>query len=307
MSALNGDFSGGDSASYDLTGSDTATGENSGGEAQQSGSINIAASVGVNWADHKSSAKISGNVTIATDGDITVEATNDANYRTRGSGMSVFADKSIGVGVGLLKTGQQTHAQIGENASITGDDVTVRAISSENQGTDPDNSSINFGGYASSEGIAGAGGGEIGVAGSLALTFSYDNQFAKIGKGSTINSSQNVGVTSTSTNKIVSRAWAMALASDATCKDPGNCNSSSGDKTAVGASLAINVVIDNNSAEIGENVDLSGTTDNVTVAARDLSPTNAEFLLDPEDNTTTTEDYLTTNYTATLQNFILLC
>ena len=304
MSALNGDFSGGDSASYDLTGSDTATGENSGGEAQQSGSINIAASVGVNWADHKSSAKISGNVTIATDGDITVEATNDANYRTRGSGMSVFADKSIGVGVGLLKTGQQTHAQIGENASITtsGDDVTVRAISSENQGTDPDNSSINFGGYASSEGIAGAGGGEIGVAGSLALTFSYDNQFAKIGKGSTINSSQNVGVTSTSTNKIVSRAWAMALASDATCKDPGNCNSSSGDKTAVGASLAINVVIDNNSAEIGENVDLSGTTDNVTVAARDLSPTNAEFLLDPEDDSTTTEDYLTTNYTTTLQN-----
>ena len=141
MSALNGDFSGGSSASYDLTGSDTATGENSGGEAQQSGSINIAASVGINWADHKSSAKIGGNVTIATDGDVTVEATNDANYRTRGSGMSVFADKSIGVGVGLLKTGQQTHAQIGENATITtsGDDVYVRAISSENQGTDPDN------------------------------------------------------------------------------------------------------------------------------------------------------------------------
>ena len=304
MSALNGDFSGGSSASYDLTGSDTATGENSGGEAQQSGSINIAASVGVNWADHKSSAKIGGNVTIATDGDVTVEATNDANYRTRGSGMSVFADKSIGVGVGLLKTGQQTHAQIGENASITtsGDDVYVRAISSENQGTDPDNSSINFGGYASSEGIAGAGGGDIGVAGSLALTFSYDNQFAKIGKGTTINSSQNVGVISTATNKIVSRAWAMALASDATCKDPGNCNSSSGDKTAVGASLAINIVIDNNSAEVGENVDLSGTTDNVTVAAKDLSPKNAEFLLDPEDNTTTTEDYLQANYTATLQN-----
>ena len=304
MSALNGDFSDGDSASYDLTGSDTATGETSGGEAQQSGSINIAASVGVNWADHKASAKIGGNVTIATDGDVLVEATNDANYRTRGSGMSVFSDKSIGVGVGLLKTGQKTQAQIGEDVTLTtsGDDVNVRAISSENQGTDPDNSSINFGGYASAEGIAGAGGGEIGVAGSLALTFSYDSQFAKIGKGTVINSSQNVGVTSTATNKIVSRAWAMALASDATCKDPGNCNSSSGDKTAVGASLAINIVIDNNSAEIGENVDLSGTTDNVTVAARDLSPLNAEFLLDPEDNSTTTEDYLQANYTATLQN-----
>ena len=32
--------------------------------------------------------------------------------------MSVFADKSIGVGVGLLKTGQVTEAEIGENVAI---------------------------------------------------------------------------------------------------------------------------------------------------------------------------------------------
>ena len=303
MSALNGDFSDGDSASYDLTGSDSATGQTSGGEAQQSGSINIAASVGVNWADHKASAKIANDVTIATDGDVLVEATNDANYRTRGSGMSVFSDKSIGVGVGLLKTGQQTEAQIGENVTLStsGDDVNVRAISSENQGADPDNSSLNFRSYASAEGIAGAGGGELGVAGSLALTFSNDSQFAKIGQGTVISASQNVGVTSRATNKIVSRAWAMALASDATCKDPGNCGSSSGDKTAVGASIAVNVVVDTNKAEVGENVAISAT-DNATIMAEDLSSAAGEFTLDPEDNTTTTEDYLTTNYTAVLQN-----
>ena len=216
----------------------------------------------------------------------------------------VFSDKSIGVGVGLLKTGQQTHAKIDESVTITGSggDVIVRAISSENQGTDPDNSSISFGGYASAEGIAGAGGGELGVAGSLALSFSYDSQSAIIGTGTSITSSRNVSVTSQATNKLVTRAWAMALASDATCDDPGNCGSSSGDKTAVGASIAVNIVIDNNSAIIEEDVSLASNTDNVTVEAKDLSPSNAAFLLDPSDNTTSTEDYLTANYTATLQN-----
>mgnify|MGYP000291077933 CR=1 FL=1 len=304
MSALNGDFTGGQGADFDTTGDKTSTPNGEGGESKQSGSINIAASVAANWADHSAKAFISDNLSITSAGDVLVEATNDANYRTRGSGMSVFADKSIGVGVGLLKTGQVTEAEIGENVGINAgtSDVNVRAISSENQGTDPDNASINFGGYASAEGIAGAGGGELGVAGSLALTFSYDRQLARIRKNSTISSAANVGVTSTATNKIVTRAWAMALASDATCDDPGNCGSSSGDKTAVGASIAVNIVIDNNTAEIGENVDISAATDNVSVIAKDLKPSNAEFLLDPSDNTTNTEDYIQANYTATLQN-----
>ena len=304
MSALNGDFTGGDGADFDTTGDKTATPNGEGGESKQSGSINIAASVAANWADHAATAKVADNLTITSASNVTIEATNDANYRTRGSGMSVFADKSIGVGVGLLKTGQVTEAEIGENVTLNAgsSDVNVRAITSENQGTDPDNSSISFGGYASAEGIAGAGGGELGVAGSLALTFSYDRQLARIKKNTAISAARHVGVVSRATNKIVTRAWAMALASDATCSDPGNCGSSSGDKTAVGASIAVNIVIDNNTAELGENVDISGATDNVSVVAEDLSPSNAAFLLDPEDNTTTTEDYLQANYTATLQN-----
>ena len=304
MSALNGDFTGGQGADFDTTGSNTDTPNGEAGESKQSGSINIAASVAANWSDHKANAIIKDGLTISAADDVIVEATNDANYRTRGSGMSVFSDKSIGVGVGLLKTGQQTHAKIDESVTITGSggDVIVRAISSENQGTDPDNSSISFGGYASAEGIAGAGGGELGVAGSLALSFSYDSQSAIIGTGTSITSSRNVSVTSQATNKLVTRAWAMALASDATCDDPGNCGSSSGDKTAVGASIAVNIVIDNNSAIIEEDVSLASNTDNVTVEAKDLSPSNAAFLLDPSDNTTSTEDYLTANYTATLQN-----
>ena len=204
MSALNGDFTGGQGADFDTTGDKTATPNGEGGESKQSGSINIAASVAANWADHKAVSLISDNLSITSAGDVLVEASNDANYRTRGSGMSVFADKSIGVGVGLLKTGQITEAEIGENVTIAAgaSDVTVRALTSENQGTDPDNSSINFGGYASAEGIAGAGGGELGVAGSLALTFSYDSQLARIRKNSTISSAGNVGVISTATTRL---------------------------------------------------------------------------------------------------------
>ena len=118
MEALKGGFTGGDGASFDLSGSDTATGSTSGGEAQQSGSLNIAASVAVNWADHAARAVVSDGVQITAADDVEISATNEANYRTRGSGMAVFADQAIGVGVGLLKTGQQTKALVGNNVNI---------------------------------------------------------------------------------------------------------------------------------------------------------------------------------------------
>ena len=54
----------------------------------------------------------------------------------------------------------------------------------------------------------------------------------------------------------------------------------------------MNVVIDNNSAQLGEDVDLSAVTDNVTFWPEDLRPSNATFTLDPEDEDTDTEDYL---------------
>ena len=303
MEALKGGFTGGDGASFDLSGSDTATGSTSGGEAQQSGSLNIAASVAVNWADHAARAVVSDGVQITAADDVEISATNEANYRTRGSGMAVFADQAIGVGVGLLKTGQQTKALVGNNVNIdiTGGsgDVTIAATSSENQGTDDDGTSYRS--YASSEGIAGAGGGELGIAGSLSLVFSYDSSEASLGQNVGISAPGDIDVTATSTNKIVNRAWAVAVASDVTCDNPGNCGSSSGDKTAVGASIAVNIVIDNNSAIIGEGATLTAG-DNVTVAAKDLSSGAGDFTLDPQDENTTSEDYITTNYTVMLQD-----
>ena len=302
LEALSGGFSGGDGASFDTTGANTATGENSGGEAQQSGSINIAASVAVNWSEHKARAVTADNLNITVEDDVIVRATNDANYRTRGSGKSVFADQSIGVGVGLLKTGQTTKAKVGDGVTITNTqssgDVTVLAQTSENQGTDDDGYS--FRSYASAEGIAGAGGGELGVAGALSLVVSTDHQEAVIGQGATIVAPGNVTVKSSATNKIVNRAWAIAVASDVTCDDPGNCGGQGGDKTAVGASIAVNVVVDENKAEIGENTSISAG-DNATILAEDLSSSAGEVAIDPEDENNTTDDYINANYTAILQ------
>ena len=303
LEALNGGFTGGDGASFDTTGSDAATGQTSGGEAQQSGSINIAASVAVNWSEHAARATTADNLSITVGDDFALQAHNDSNYRTRGSGMSVFADQSIGVGVGLLKTGQTTKAEVGDGVTITNSqssgDVTILASTSENQGTDSDNNS--FRSFASAEGIAGAGGGELGVAGALGLVVSTDTQSALVGRGVTITAPGEVTVKSTATNKIVNRAWAIAVASDVTCDDPGNCGGDGGDKTAVGASIAVNVVVDTNKAEIGEDSTITAG-DNATILAEDLSSAAGEFTLDPEDNSTTTEDYITTNYTAVLQN-----
>ncbi|MGC6476026.1 MAG: leukotoxin LktA family filamentous adhesin, partial [Parvibaculales bacterium] len=299
MKALGGGFSGGDGAGFDLTGDNTDAGSG-GSDNQQSGSINIAASVAVNWTDHDSTARIGDGVSLTSSGNVSVLSDNDVNYRTRGSGMAVFADNAIGVGVGILKTGQDTQALIGDNVTITAaQNVSVRALTSENQGTDPVGNA-SFGSYASAEGVAGAGGGDLGVAGALGLVYSGDSQFAGIGIGADITHSGNLIVQSQATNKIVNRAWALAVASDATCSDPGNCNSDS-NKTAVGASIAVNVITDTNYVELAEDGSFT-TGGTATVEAEDLSPENAAFDLDPEGDGTTTEEYLTTNYTTILQN-----
>ena len=50
--------------------------------------------------------------------------------------MAVFADQAIGVGVGLLKTGQQTEALVGNNVTIDvsgSGDVIIAATTTENQ------------------------------------------------------------------------------------------------------------------------------------------------------------------------------
>ncbi len=240
---VKGGFTDGDGASFDLGGSDTDTGSTSGGEAQQSGSLNIAASVAVNWADHAARAKIADGVQISAGDDVTVKASNDANYRTRGSGMSVFADQSIGVGVGLLKTGQQTHAELGDNViTINGGsgNVEIAAVTSENQGTDEDGTS--FRSYASSEGISRGRRRRAGGCGRSFSGFSLDQQSAKTGENVQISAPGDIDIRSTATNKIVNRAWAIAVASDVTCDNPGNCGGDGGDKTAVGASIAVNVV-----------------------------------------------------------------
>ena len=300
LKALGGGFSDGDGASFDTTG-DSFDGGSEGGDANQSGSVNIAASVSVNWTDHDTSARIADGVTLNSTGNISVLADSDVNYRTRGSGMAVFADNAIGVGAGILKTGQDTTAAIGDNVTITAaNNVSVQALTSENQGTDPNNNNTSFGGYASAEGIAGAGGGDLAVAGSLGLVYSDDSQKAEIGSGGDITNSGDLTIRSRATNKIVNRAWALAVASDATCSDPGNCNSDS-NKTAVGASIAVNVVTDTNLVQLGEDTTVAATG-SATIEAEDLSPLNAEFILDPEDDSTSTEDYITGNYTTILQN-----
>ncbi len=133
MKALGGGFSGGDGAGFDLTGDNTDAGSG-GSDNQQSGSVNIAASVAVNWTDHDSIAQIGDGVSLTSTGNVSVLSDNDVNYRTRGSGMAVFADNAIGVGVGILKTGQDTQAIIGDNVTITAaQNVSVRALTSENQ------------------------------------------------------------------------------------------------------------------------------------------------------------------------------
>jgi len=294
--ALSGDFSGG-------TGATTKSVSKTGGDdASKSQSINIAAAVSVNVVDHDSSASLADGITLISAGDVTVSATNDLNYQTRGSGLTVFSDTGIGVGVAILVTNNSTTADTGNNTQIldsgSANNLSVTTSTSKNQASGYSNK-------LAAEAMAGAGAGKLGVAGALAVVVSNDRVKARIGTNNTIgsvgNSFANVNVTSTKINKFATRAWAAAIVSDATCSDPGNCESD-GSKNAIGAAFSVIVTNDDNEAIIDEQTTVD-STGNVVVKAKDLRPSEvSRFALTGDELDQGDMGFTSINYTADLQN-----
>jgi filamentous hemagglutinin family protein len=342
MKALGGDFSDGDGAEVDTDPSKVTEAGDSGGGADKKKSINFAGAVGVNVSKHQSLAQVADNVVISTNGAVNVTTSNDVNYNTRGSGLTVFSDTGIGVGVAILKTGRDAQAVIGQGVTIQGAGgagtnagaLQVKSTYTENaKGADPatwDRPTDNFVALASSEAIAGAGAGKLGIAGSLALNISTDNNLAQVGAGSTLNVA-SANVEASGQNRLVARAWAAALASRATCSDPGNCPGGDEERNAIGASFAVNVTTDKNIARVGDNVTIDARTvvgardvdtlgsytnfgvgadtwGRVTVKAEDRSPpawnstTAAQVARNLEPESWDSNSMVRNNYTAFLQN-----
>ena len=95
-----------------------------------SGGVNIAAAVSVNWARGTNVASIAPNVTVVATGAVKVDAEDQTGANSRAIGFSgnMESDVAIGAGVGLNVEDITNTASIGAGAHVTGGGVTVEAV-----------------------------------------------------------------------------------------------------------------------------------------------------------------------------------
>lgn len=212
---------------------------------QEGKKISVAAAIGASVAYNQAEAAVGfGRTLNAGAGDLRIAADTDTNYRTQAAGEAVSDDTGVAAAVALTATYNSTQASLGAGSNVTqSGDVEVMATAKQNRGDD-------FRNTMSAEAVSGAGGGDVAAAGALALVGNYNETRASIGEGTTIGadgaSVGNVSVKADETSKISAQARAGAL--------------SKGDesKAGVGASFAVLLSHNDNTAAVGYDADGDG-------------------------------------------------
>ncbi len=215
------------------------------------GSLTVAAAVAVNIVNSNADATIPAGLTITANGPVTVTANNDTgdpanlvNGDTANAWGSAAGTAKVGIGaaVALNLVNASTQATIGAS-TIHADGVTANAGM---LGTSPMNV---YGAVA----ISGAGAGDIGVAGSVAVNIVNNSTEALIGTGAAVDAGGgDVSVT------------ALNNATDTTLAQP--AGAATGSTLGIGASLALNVINETTEAEIQDSAAVTNPG-NVTVTA----------------------------------------
>ncbi|MEW6479356.1 MAG: hypothetical protein AB1455_07880 [Pseudomonadota bacterium] len=221
---------------------------------QQGKKVSVAAAIGVGVSNNGAQAAIGdGLVVSAGTGELKIQAASDTNYNTSASGLAVSDDIGVAAAVAITATKNTTEASLGAGTSVTGaDDVTISATSRQNR-------DAAFQTKQSAEAISGASGGEVAVAGALALVVNDNTTRAVIEEGATLSNVKDVSVTADDTSKIAAQARAGAI------------SMGSNSKVGVGASFAVLVSNNVNEAVVGRDTDKDGTVDATTVTAESLT------------------------------------
>ncbi|HXF68056.1 MAG TPA: leukotoxin LktA family filamentous adhesin, partial [Burkholderiales bacterium] len=155
-------------------------GQQQGSAQSGEGKVSVAAAVAANVADSKAQAFIPDGRTVNTTGALRVEASNNTDARAAADGSAAGGIATVGIGaaVAVNKVNALAEAYIGA-ATITADGVIVRAGM-----TDVGGDSANA---FKAEARAGAGGGRVGIAGSLALNLVDVASTAELRGGAAVN------------------------------------------------------------------------------------------------------------------------
>ena len=175
------------------------------------GKVNIAAAVGVVAITDNVTAAVTGGRTIQSGAGkaMNIAATSESNFSARGAGDAVDPNSKVGVGIGVglvISKGSTTASLANSTRVVQSGDLTVQAISEQN--TD-----AAYAQKLTAEGIAGAGGSKVGVAGAFAVAYSKGSTSATIGDNSRIEDSDAVTLEAENTATLSAKAWAGAFGS----------------------------------------------------------------------------------------------
>lgn len=218
------------------------------------GKVNVAAAVGVVVITDNVNAAVTGGRTIksAADKAMNIAATSESNFSARGAGDAVDPNSKVGVGIGVglvISKGNTTASLAANTHVVRSGDLTVQAISEQN--TD-----AAYARKLTAEGIAGAGGSKVGVAGAFAVAYSKGTTSATVGNNSLIDDSGAVNIDAENTATLSAKAWAGAFGS-----------------VGVGASVAT-VISDNAyTARLGGGSSLTASSLTIQALNHKFSPT----------------------------------
>ena len=217
------------------------------------GAVSVAAAIAINIAEANSTARVADGVTIDADGAFKLSsgANTDASALADGSATEA-GDAGVGAAVAVNKADTVNTASIGTlgvaggATTVTADGVTVEAVMTDVSGESPDRHTTE------AKAKSGAAGGDVGVAGSLALNMVNLKTTAAVDGTADVNiedggdGSTEVGASSI---KAVSKAKNTANA---------EAEQEGGDDVGVGASVALSIVDATTRASILNGADVNG-------------------------------------------------
>ena len=187
-----------------------------GDKKQESKKVSVAAAIGVGVVVNQARATIGGaGRSVRTTGDMKVKSTTDTNYETMATGEAVSDNIGVAAAVALTGTFNKTQANVAAGTTVVqaGD---INVIATANQNRD-----AAFRLDMAAEAVSGASGGDVAVAGSLAVVGNYNETRASIDEGVTIGTDHdsdgdidavgNITVKSDETSKLAARARAGSL------------------------------------------------------------------------------------------------
>jgi hypothetical protein len=210
--------------------------------------VSVAAAIAVNIADSEADATIPDGLSVTSGGALTVSASNTTSATATADGTSSGTAKvGVGAAVAINLAKADSEGRIGAGTTITAQSVSVQG-------------QMNGGPNAfAANATAGAGSSKVGVAGAVGINLATASGIATIGD-STVSSSVTPGAKvkiTTGGTGAVSLTAEDDSGSTATAL-PATDDGADGDSVGIGASVGLNIVTNTTSAELADNVSLSG-------------------------------------------------